>query len=99
MPPKPSQRGNRDHTQQFNWTYDLKRDVYNCYIKARENKSIRYMKKLKPYLDELRHMIAFLRDKNLSDVAFRIAVNKVFIDTDFDNTTSTTIETMKLIVL
>ena len=30
MPPKPSYRRNRDYTKQFDWTYNLKRDVYNC---------------------------------------------------------------------
>ena len=86
MPPKPSYRRNRDYTRQFDWTYDLKRDVYNCYIKARENKSIGYMKRLKSYWDELHPGFAFLSDKNLRDVASRIAVNKVVIDTEFDNT-------------
>ena len=55
--------------------------------------------KLKSYLDELHPMFAFLRDKNLRDVASRIAVNKVFIDTEFDNTASIGIETMELMVL
>ena len=93
MPPKPSYRRNRDYTRKFDWTYDLKRDVYNCYIKARENKSIGYMKRLKSYWDELHPGFAFLSDKNLRDVASRIAVNKVVIDTEFDNTSSIATET------
>ena len=96
MPPKPSYRRNRDYTRQFDWTYDLKRDVYNCYIKARENKSIGYMKRLKSYWDELHPGFAFLSDKNLRDVASRIAVNKVVIDTEFDNTISIATETDKI---
>ena len=36
---------------------------------------------------------AFLSDKNSRDVISRIAVNKVVIDTEFDNTTSTATET------
>lgn len=55
--------------------------------------------KLKSYLDELCPMFAVLSDKNLRDVSSRIAVNKVFIDTEFDNTTSIAIETMELMVL
>ena len=88
MPPKPSYRRNRDYSRQFDWTYDLKRDVYNCYIKARENKSIGYMKRLKSYWDELHPGFAFLSDKNLRDVASRIAANKVVMDTEFHNTIS-----------
>ena len=93
MSPKPSYKRNHDYTRQFNWTYDLKRDVYNCYIKARENKSIGYMKRLKSYWDELHPGFSFLSDKNLRDVASRIALNKVVIDTEFDNTTSIATET------
>ena len=88
MPLKPSCRQNRDYSRQFDWTYDLKRDVYNCYIKAIENKSIDYMKRLKSYQDELHPGFVFLSDKNLRDVASRIAANKVVMDTEFHNTIS-----------
>ena len=46
------------------------------------------MKRLKFYWDELHPGFAFLRGKNLRDVASRIALNKVAIDTEFDNTIS-----------
>ena len=88
MPPKPSYRRNRDYSSLFDWTYDLKRDVYNCYIKARENKSIGYLKIFKSYWDELHPGSAFLSDKNLRDVASRIAASKVVMDTEFHNTIS-----------
>ena len=77
-----------DYTRQFDWIYDLKRDVYNCYIKARENKSVGYMKRSKSYWDELHPGLSFLSDKNLRDVASRIAANKVVMDTEFHNTIS-----------
>ena len=78
------------YTRQFDWIYDLKRDVYNCYIKARENKSVGYMKILKSYCDELCPGFAFLSNKNLRDVASCIAANKFVIDKEFDYTISIT---------
>ena len=72
MPPKPSYRRNRDYTKQFDWTYDLKRDVYNCYLRAEEISKIGYMKRLKNYWDKLHSEFNFLSDKNLRDQASRI---------------------------
>ena len=65
------------------------------------------MRILKSYWDELHPQFTFSSHKNLRDVASRIAVNKVVLDREFDNTTSITKETdiasnefqMKLIVL
>ena len=51
------------------------------------------MKRLKSYCDELHPGFAFLSDKNLRDVASRIALNKVVIDTELDNTISIATET------
>ena len=44
--PQPSYRRKRDYTNDFNWTYELKADV-----KARNDKSIGYMKRLKNLWD------------------------------------------------
>ena len=38
---------NHDYTKQFDWTYDLNCNLYNCYTKAKENPAIRYMKYMK----------------------------------------------------
>ena len=46
------------------------------------------MKRLKSYWDELHPGFAFLSDKNLRDVASRIAAKKVVMDTEFHNTIS-----------
>ena len=51
------------------------------------------MKRLKSYWDELQPGFAFLSDKNVRNVASRIALNKVVIDTEFDNTISIATET------
>ena len=93
MSPKPNYRPNQDYTKQFDWTCDLSRDVYNCYIKARENKSIGHMKRLNSYWGELHPGFSFLGDKNFRDVSSRIAANRVVIDTEFRNTLSIATET------
>ena len=72
MPAKPSYRRNRDYTKQFDWTYHLKRDVYNCYLRAKEISKIGYMKRLKNYWDKLHPEFNFLSDKNLRDQASRM---------------------------
>ena len=30
-----SYRRNHDYTKQFDWTYDLNNDLYNCYTKVK----------------------------------------------------------------
>ena len=35
-----SYRRNRGYTKQFDWTYDLNCDLYNCYAKAKKNPAI-----------------------------------------------------------
>ena len=41
-----SYRRNRDCTKQFDWTYDLNCDLYNCYAKAKESPTIGYVKRM-----------------------------------------------------
>ena len=48
-----SYRRNRDHKNQFNWTYELNNDLLDCYTKAREDPSKGYMKKIKNLWDTL----------------------------------------------
>ena len=40
---QPSYRRNRDYTNDFNWRYELKTDVYRCYVEPRNDKSIGYI--------------------------------------------------------
>ena len=49
MPPKPSYKQNQNYSKQIDWTYDLKRDAYNCYLRAKENPNTGYTKRLKNY--------------------------------------------------
>ena len=69
MPPKPSYKQNQDYSKQFDSTYDLKKGIYNCYLKAKEDPKIGYMKRLKKYWDELHPEFNFRSDKNLRDQA------------------------------
>ena len=85
MPQKPSYKRNRDYSKHFNWSYELKRDVYNCYLRARENPAPGYMKRLKSYWDEIYLEFCFLSDKNLRDQASRIDKNKVVMETEYEN--------------
>ena len=96
MPPKPSYRRNRDCSKQFDWTYDLKKDVYNCYLKAKEDPKIGYMKRLKKYWDELHPEFNFLSDKNLRDQVSRIEKNKVVMPTEYETVTANIVENVTL---
>ena len=40
-----SYRRNRDYKKQFNWTYELNKDLFDYYIKANENPSKRLHEK------------------------------------------------------
>ena len=85
MPLKRSFKRNRVYSKHFNWSYELKRDVYNCYLRAKENPAPGYMKRLKPYWDEIYPEFSFLSGKNLRDVASRIDKNKVVMETEYGN--------------
>ena len=57
------------------------REMYNCYLNAKENRKIGYMKRLKNYWDKLRLEFNFL--KNLRDQTSRMHKNKVVIETEY----------------
>ena len=42
-----SYRRNRDYSKSFAWTYELNKDLYKCYVKAKEDPKIGYMNRLK----------------------------------------------------
>ena len=58
-------RRNRYYMSHFVWTYKLNRDVYQCYIKARENPKIGYMKRMKQYWDNLPPEFTNFNEKQL----------------------------------
>ena len=96
MPRKPCYRRNRDYSKQFDWTYDLKKDLYNCYLKTKEDPKIGYMKRLKKYWNELYPEFNFLSDKNLRDQASRIEKNKVAMATENETVTTNIVENVTL---
>ena len=54
-----SYRRKRDYTKQFDWTYELNNDLYKCYLRAKENKSLGYMTRMKNYWDEIHPEYSF----------------------------------------
>ena len=86
--PQPSYRKNRDYTNDFNWTYELKTDAYRFYIEARNDKSIGYMKRLKNLWDKMRPEYNFSSEKNLRDQASRVHKNNVVMDTEYRETST-----------
>ena len=86
--PRPSYHRNCDYANDFNWTYELKMDVYRCYIEAHNDKSIRYMKRLKNLWDKMHPEYNFLSEKNLRDQASRVHKNNIVIDTEYRETSA-----------
>ena len=37
----------RDYSKQFNWSYELNKDLFECYKKAKEQPGRGYMKRMK----------------------------------------------------
>ena len=66
-------------------SYELKRDVYNCYLRAKENPAPGYKKRLKSYWDEIYPKFSSLSDKNLGDAALCIDKNKVVMEKEYEN--------------
>ena len=64
-----SYRRNRDYSHHFVWSYEHNRDLYNCYVTARNNPSKGYMNMLKIYWDELYPEIKNFNAKQLQQEA------------------------------
>ena len=86
-----SYRRNRDYTKQFDWTYNLNCDLYNCYTKTKENLAIGYMKRMKHNWDTIHPESSHLTDKNLRDQASRIIKNKIVMETEFAKDSNTSL--------
>ena len=86
-----SYRRKRDYTKQFDWTYELNNDLYKCYLRAKENKCLGYMTRVKNYWDEIHSKYSFLTSKLLRDQASRVVKNKVVMATEYRNDQDTNI--------
>ena len=60
-----SYRRDRDYSKKFKWTYELNKDLYDCYTKARENPKEGYMKRMKVLWDDLHPEISYFNGKHL----------------------------------
>ena len=58
-------RRNCDYSKQFNWTYELHEDIYNCYTEAREVLKNGYMARMKKIGDELHPELNHFTEKYL----------------------------------
>ena len=72
-----SYRRKRDYTKQFDWTCELNNDFYKCYLRAKENKSLGYMTRMKNYWDEIYQEYSFLTSKLLRDQASKVVKKKL----------------------
>ena len=79
-----SYRRNRDYTKSFKWTYELDKELYQCYIKAKSDPRIGYMNRLKQYWDEKHPELNTFSSKNLRDHVSSIIKRKVIMETDFN---------------
>ena len=67
-----SYRTGRDYSTHFTWTYELNKDVYDCYTKARSDPSKGYTKRLKQYWDELHPQYSHFNEKQLRQQAVNV---------------------------
>ena len=72
-------RPNRNYAKQTRWTFEMNKDVYECYLQAERDKP-GYMKRLKTLWDEIRPEYAHLSDKNLRDRVDRIIKKNLLAD-------------------
>ena len=83
-----SYRRNRGYSTHFKWTYELNFDVYNCYIRAREDPSIGYMKQLKKYWDEIHPEFSFFTEKQLRQQSTFVENKKLVLRSNQDSINS-----------
>ena len=72
-------RPNRNYAKQTRWTFEMNKDVYECYLQAERDKP-GYMKRLKALWDEIRPEYSHLSDKNLRDRVDRIIKKNLLAD-------------------
>ena len=72
-------RPNRNYAKQTRWTFEMNKNVYECYLQAERDKP-GYMKRLKALWDEIRPEYSHLSDKNLRDRVDRIIKKNLLAD-------------------
>ena len=77
---------NRDYSQHFEWTYELNYNVCKCYINARNNPKIGYMKRMKEEWDNLHLELSHFNPKQLRQQATFVASKGITLDANLAET-------------
>ena len=77
---------NSNYSQHFKWTYELNYDVYRCYVNARNNPKIGYMKRMKEEWDNLHPELSHFNPKQLRQQATFVASKGIILDANLSNT-------------
>ena len=70
----------------FEWTYELNRDIYQCYLKTHQIPTIGYMKHMKNYWDELHPELSYFSEKQLRQQASFVKSKGLVLDTNLETT-------------
>ena len=76
---------NRNYSQHFEWTYELNYDVYKCYVNARNNPKIGYMKRMKEEWDNLHPELSHFNPEQLRQQATFVASKGIILDVHLAN--------------
>ena len=79
-----SYRRNRDYSKSFAWTYELNKDLYKCYVKAKEDPKIGYMNRRKEYWQDVHPQPICFSSKNLRGHVSSIIKHNVIMETSFN---------------
>ena len=86
-----SYRRDRDYSKQFKWTYELNKDLYNCYTKARENPKKGYMKRMKVLWYDLHPELSYFNGKYLRQQSIYITQRGYILETQAENDEETNV--------
>ena len=80
-----SYRRDRDYSKQFKWTYELNKDLYNCYTKERENPKKGDMKRMKVLWDNLHPELSYFNGKYLRQQSTYITQRGYILEIQTEN--------------
>ena len=85
---KPNYRRNRDYRRHITWTYELNRDLYECYKNSKPEEK-KYTLRIKSIWDKIRPKYAHLTTKHISEQARRIVKKNLVVNAQGRPTTGT----------
>ena len=86
-----SYRRDRDYSKQFKWTYELNKDLYNYYTRARENPKKGYTKRMKVLWDDLHPELSYFNGKYLRQQSIYITQRSYILETRAENDEETNV--------